>query len=373
MSHARVHEIDLLRFLAALAVVFYHYAFRGAAAGGLSALSYPAIAPVAQYGFLGVHLFFMISGFVILMTASRGGVADFAISRAVRLYPALWVCCTLTFAATLAIGAPRFSASAWQYFANLTLLGGFFHVRPMDGVYWSLFVELRFYALTLAILALRRIHRSQRLLTTWLLASAVLQALPDSKLGYLLIADYSAFFIGGAACYLIWSAGASGGRLALLVGAWLLGLVQAHREAVALGVRFAVNFAPFAVAATVTAFFGVLLAIALRRSGWFGRQRWLLAGALTYPLYLLHQNVGYMLFNRYAPVVERHLLFWGVIALALTAAYAVHRLAERPLAARLRRSLTRLADRWRPSAAAPPPPDAAGSAPPGRPAGGDGG
>ena len=342
MPHARVNEIDLLRFLAALAVVFYHYAFRGASAGGLSAMSYPAIAPVAQYGFLGVHLFFMISGFVILMTASRGGMADFAISRAVRLYPALWVCCTLTFVATLAIGAPRFSASAGQYFANLTLLGGFFNVRPMDGVYWSLFVELRFYALTLAILALGRIHHSQRLLAVWLLVSALLQAMPDSKLAYLLIADYSAFFIGGAACYLIWSAGASRGRLALLAGAWLLALVQAIREAAGLGLRFAMTFEPLAVASAVTAFFGVLLAIALHRSGWFGRQRWLLAGALTYPLYLLHQNVGYMLFNRYAPVVERHLLFWGVILLALTAAYAVHRLVERPLAARLRSSLTRL-------------------------------
>ncbi|MCG2576101.1 acyltransferase [Dechloromonas sp. XY25] len=347
MSHARVHEIDLLRFVAALAVVFYHYAFRGAVAGNLSAMSYPALAPLAQYGFLGVHLFFMISGFVILMTASRGGIADFAISRAVRLYPALWVCCTLTFMATLAIGAPRFSASTGQYFANLTLLGGFFNVRPMDGVYWSLFVELRFYALTLATLALGRIHRSQRLLLVWLLASTMLQAMPGSKLAYLLIADYSAFFIGGAACYLIWVDGASRGRLTLLAGAWLLALAQAHREAAALGVRFAMTFAPLAIGTAVTAFFAVLLAIALRRTGWFGRQRWLLAGALTYPLYLLHQNVGYMLFNRYAPVVEQHLLFWGVIVLALTAAYAVHRLIERPLAAQLRRLLTRLADATR--------------------------
>lgn len=364
MPDARVHEIDLLRFLAALAVVFYHYAFRGAAAGGLSALSYPTLAPLAQYGFLGVHLFFMISGFVILMTASRGGIADFTISRAVRLYPALWVCCTVTFIATLTIGAPRFSASAGQYFANLTLLGDFFNVRPIDGVYWSLFVELRFYALIVAVLALGRMHRSQRLLIAWLLASALLQAMPDNKLAHLLIADYSGFFIGGAACYLIWAEGTSGGRLALLAGAWLLALAQANREAAALGSRFAVTFEPFAVAVAVTAFFAVLLAIALRRTGWFGRRRWLLIGAITYPLYLLHQNLGYMLFNRYAPVVDRHLLFWGVMALALAAAYAVHRLVERPLAARLRSILNRLAGHrwwWTPGTGGP-----ARNRPPGR-------
>ena len=62
----RVNEIDLLRFIAALAVVFFHYAFRGYAADDLSILPYPLLAPLAKYGYLGVELFFMISGFVIL-------------------------------------------------------------------------------------------------------------------------------------------------------------------------------------------------------------------------------------------------------------------------------------------------------------------
>lgn len=97
VKFSRIPELDLLRFLAAIAVVFFHYAFRGYAGDDLTTMHYPALEPVAQYGFLGVHLFFMISGFVILMTAGDGSVKRFIASRASRLLPAFWVCCTITF------------------------------------------------------------------------------------------------------------------------------------------------------------------------------------------------------------------------------------------------------------------------------------
>ena len=70
----RLHSLDALRGLAALGVVAYHY------------LDQPA-----YYGLLGVELFFIISGFVILMTLERvPSLLQFAIGRAARLYPAYW-------------------------------------------------------------------------------------------------------------------------------------------------------------------------------------------------------------------------------------------------------------------------------------------
>ncbi|EAU9199926.1 acyltransferase, partial [Salmonella enterica] len=56
MIKNRINEIDLLRFVAAMAVVFFHYAFRGYAADGMSIMPYPSLAPVSKYGFLGVQL-----------------------------------------------------------------------------------------------------------------------------------------------------------------------------------------------------------------------------------------------------------------------------------------------------------------------------
>ena len=127
-----------------------------------------SLAPVAKYGYLGVELFFMISGFVILMTAANGSLKGFLISRFVRLYPAFWACCTLTFVTILALGAPRYEASLAQYLINMTMTSAFVGVAEIDGSYWSLFVEMKFYGLVALVLLLGQIRHSQLLLVLWL-------------------------------------------------------------------------------------------------------------------------------------------------------------------------------------------------------------
>src|SRR4051812_29624865 len=89
----RLRELDLLRFVAAAAVMLHH--FTGVPApewpGGNARSICPGLGEVTRFGFLGVELFFLISGFVILMSAWARRVGDFAVSRFVRLFPAYWV------------------------------------------------------------------------------------------------------------------------------------------------------------------------------------------------------------------------------------------------------------------------------------------
>jgi peptidoglycan/LPS O-acetylase OafA/YrhL len=93
--------------------------------------------PVAKYGYLGVDLFFMISGFVIFMTVSDGTLRHYVVSRVTKLYPAFWICCTITFVVSLGIGGERFPVSVMQYLVNMLCLGGVFGVAAIDGAYWS--------------------------------------------------------------------------------------------------------------------------------------------------------------------------------------------------------------------------------------------
>jgi peptidoglycan/LPS O-acetylase OafA/YrhL len=57
----RFYEIDLLRFLAALSVVLFHYTYFGPMAKDYSPISYPELGRFGRYGYLGVELFFIIS------------------------------------------------------------------------------------------------------------------------------------------------------------------------------------------------------------------------------------------------------------------------------------------------------------------------
>ena len=323
-GNTRVNEIDLLRFCAAMAVVFYHYTFRGFAADGLSPIPYPALAPVAKYGYLGVELFFMISGFVILMTAAHGSLKAFIVSRLVRLYPAFWACCTLTFVTITLIGTTAQPLTLREYVINMTMTSGFVGVRDLDGSYWSLFVEMRFYALVAIVLLLRRIQQAQWLLVCWLGASAASVLLDIDRLRAVLIVDYSAFFIAGAACFLIWSRGISRVTGLLILGSWLMAIWQSTAALPEIEKHYATDLSAVIIGMTISTFFLVMVAVAMRLTGPFANREWTIVGTMTYPLYLLHQSIGFSIFNAAYPSVHPQVLLWGTIAAMLATSYAVH-------------------------------------------------
>jgi len=266
-------------------------------------MPYPILAPFFKYGYLGVELFFMISGFVILKTAANGGLGDFVISRFVRLYPAFWACCTITFAATVAIGGSRFHATFGQYMVNMTMMSEFIGVQPIDGAYWSLFVEMRFYLLVGVILIMGRIHQAQLILSLWLIASIAQEFVPSYRLRYVLIADFSAYFIAGATFFLIWCRGISIARVLIIVLSWGLALFQSINGLRGFENYYHTDMSRTVVAGIITVFFLAMLHVSLRRTGILGRTHWLIIGGLTYPLYLLHQYIGFMLFNARRPQI----------------------------------------------------------------------
>lgn len=351
MKTSRINEIDLLRLFAALAIVLYHYSFRGYAADDMSVMPYPLLAPFAKYGYLAVNLFFLVSGFVILMTATGRSLRGFFVSRVVRLYPAFWACCTITFVMIVAIGEPHFSASIGQYLVNMTMLSGFVGVPPIDGVYWTQFLEMRFYALVAVVILIRKVHQAQPLLILWLIASVAIEValgiMPDTTgiaksvdvLRILLIVDHSAFFIAGAAFFLVWSKGLSLTRVVIIVASWGLALYQAIDALPGVREYYNTNMNSYVVGAIVTALFLVMFLVSVRRTGFIARRQWVIAGALTYPLYLLHENIGFMIFNHAYPTVNPHVLLWGAVILMLGAAYAVHVLVEKRLSSPLKTAL----------------------------------
>ena len=94
----RLYVLDGLRLVAALMVMAYHYmAYNRVHYWGKStAAVFPTGNKFAIYGWLGVYLFFLISGFVICLSCWGRTPRQFAVSRFIRLYPAYWVGLILT-------------------------------------------------------------------------------------------------------------------------------------------------------------------------------------------------------------------------------------------------------------------------------------
>ena len=132
----RLLALDSLRAIAALAVLFYHYT------SGYEHVVGPHIQPVpsVEFGYLGVDLFFVISGFVIAWTLQRSSsLADFAFGRVARLYPAYLAGAAITGIVIFGFGFNpthiQTSDVAWNTVIGLPQL---VNAQNLDASYWTL-------------------------------------------------------------------------------------------------------------------------------------------------------------------------------------------------------------------------------------------
>ncbi|HEU5160554.1 MAG TPA: acyltransferase [Streptosporangiaceae bacterium] len=341
---ARLRELDLLRFLAAAAVLAYH--FTGFSGGGpwprAAREVFPGVGSVTGFGYLGVDLFFMISGFVILMSAWGRGPGEFAVSRIVRLLPAYWISVLLGAAifAVFGLGNGR----PGVVLPNLTMLQGGLGVRNVDAVYWTLWVELHFYVLMAVLAAVGVTYRNCVIfMAGWLFVGLYADEGENKLLQVLFVPTWNCYFISGMALFLIyrfgpnlllWGFVAVGWLMALRWGTWRAGGI--FDEGTDAG-----------AAVLITGIFAVMILVALRRLGWLRWRGFTVLGALTYPLYLVHQQLSLPILDAIFPRLNRWAALAVVTAASLAAAYAIYRCAERPAQAWLRPRLRAALDRIR--------------------------
>ncbi|HEU0300260.1 MAG TPA: acyltransferase [Longimicrobium sp.] len=163
----RFHSLDVIRGLAALAVVFWHWQhffYQGTEPGRVASTAQPLYAlfsPFYERGWLAVYFFFSLSGFIFYWlysdTVSRRTVRfrEFAVLRASRLYPLHLA--TLLIVAALQLLALQRTGGFWVYANNdayhfgLNLLlvseWGIARGRSFNAPVWSISIEVFLYIL----------------------------------------------------------------------------------------------------------------------------------------------------------------------------------------------------------------------------------
>lgn len=315
----RLPGLDILRGLAAVAVVAFHFTTRFDMIFG-----HPVAPPFfAPWGQRGVEVFFVISGFAVeLSLESTTTARDFLVSRAVRLYPTFWAALAITLTVVSVFGLPERAVSPRDALLNLSMIPASLGAQAADAVYWTLERELRFYGLVLLLLSLglRRytVHALLVIVAVQTLGTAS-QWMPH-WLSDLSNAGWAHLFACGA--LLARSKRAPSWQTLVLVSLCVLASRQLGSIPFAYGAG--------AVALVWTATRSFVGAAYLRPLTFLGR--------ISYPLYLVHQYVGYVVMRAlYARGAPPAVAIASAIAVSLATAIALHFAVEEPSLALLRR------------------------------------
>lgn len=332
-SDSRFSELDALRGLAALVVVVFHTtesiieAFPGTPMPG------PGWFWPWTPGGNGVSAFFMISGFVISLTLNHcRSWSDFAIARFLRLFPIFWVAMLFTTLWRQLVGGDSISLGAFA--ANITMLPSWLGQAYVDGVYWTLEIELQFYLLIAIIWRCGWMRHITPLCLGWFALAIVLklsqQTWPDSVavtlLWHGLLIPFAPYFGLGMLAYRMTQQ-----RPTPLTWA-----------TVALGVLLTVATGNM-VRAGVTGVMTLVLLALSHGYRWRVPASLVLLGEGSYCIYLFHQAYGGHIAQHLADLLPNAPLGVGVavVVMCLGTAMAAHLWVERPLARLTRRWKTR--------------------------------
>ena len=361
--------LDLLRFGAACLVMLYHLACTAwmvpsseAATLLGSPIPFPALLPVSSEGWVGVQMFFVISGYVIAYSASQASASRFLAGRILRLMPGVWFCATVSFGLALLF----FPETVWVLFERyVRTLILFPAPRWIDGVYWTLGIEIVFYGLVYLLLCLNRFERLEPVIlavgvvsaTAWLLAAAPvwpdLDRIISTRIAKLLLLTHGCHFALGV---LLWGAvrqGLTGYRLTGLAVCLTGAFLQIRYDAGFVGASLDLDRSP-AMPWLLYAVFLLLFCLSIRVNAALSEalpglgRHFRDLGLATYPLYLLHTFVGaltmrFLAANGLPPAAS----LAGGILVAVAASVLVSRRIEPPLRAGLARAISAVSARRR--------------------------
>jgi peptidoglycan/LPS O-acetylase OafA/YrhL len=337
----RVPALDLLRLVAVLGVVLFHYGFRGPTGLEQTYVALPELAAFARYGFLGVPVFFVISGFVIAYSAEGRTATEFAIARFARIYPTFVLCMTITFLAVLLMGGSRFHASLGQWAANLVIAAP--GSRYVDSAYWSLVLEAVFYGwVTLFIWLGLFQRRSDIIVAIWLGISLLNEMTVDASwISKLLLADYSGFFATGILLYQLRKGRRDAALQCLLAGAVMTAVYQSVHSLDWLRAETGTHFDDIIVGAICLVSILIVMMVTRIRELPMSSTVVLGLGGMTYPLYLLHQQLGYVTLLYFGAVSATSV---ALVILGLGAmSWAIWRFVEKPVQRAVKEVLTGIA------------------------------
>lgn len=232
---SRFPLLDLIRIVAALSIFLYHFGIGSKNQDSWRTFKFGSLTPSwnnnhflsiwSQYGYLGVDVFFFLSGFVISRTMTGKGPNEFLLARFKRLFLPYFLVFIPTFIVyySFSIKPPLTDSSILDVAFSAQWKG----LQPIIAASWTLVYEINFYLIVFIFMAIREILRKLGIdfhPHTFFIGLLILSSVSKLKnyptpFSILFFGGYSILFVGGALTYFIIS---SAFRMNFVLKFWLV-------------------------------------------------------------------------------------------------------------------------------------------------------
>jgi len=327
-GYNRFIELDALRGIAVLLVLVSHYTWAYDYHFSILGEHYFHF----PYGEFGVQVFFVISGFVIFMTIENTkSIKHFIVSRFSRLYPTYWLAIIITATTIVLFPVPTLGNYTFSdILINFTMLQGFIKIPHIDQVYWSLKIELIFYVIIGSIYYFKQLNKIENYVVLWLLIvsiSLVFDFKFEKYIHVLLITDYAPLFIAGIMFYKIKYKKSTFIHHLIIFFSLIIYLFSLKMQ-ILFRNQEEINIIQFIF---VFIIYGIFYLLSFFQIKFFKNKVLIFFGYISYPLYLLHNIIGYSIIYRLKEVYDNQFFYVIVTSLiTVTLAFLITKIMETP-------------------------------------------
>ena len=287
-------QIEGLRGISVIIIVLYHVFYRYQ-----QIYLNNEIVSMQYWGSFGVTLFLIISSYFIgNFHYKNESYLKVIGNKILRLWPCYFLCITITFIITKGFPLPGRTVNFFEYFLNILFINGFVNIAYVDGAHWYLTVLI---SITIVLYGISHLKISNKMHSyiIWMGVVAVLKVFKFNQLANLIGGSYVGIACIGIAIRNIVEKTSNNKWIQLIFISWIY-----------TGIMLGIGYACILII-TIPLF----MAVVLKKVKLLENRILVYIGGISYPLYLIHQNISFIIQFYLSKIIGSFNYYYAFISL----------------------------------------------------------